>query len=97
MSKRKTTNSNKEIKEIILEPETKKITEEIKRNEKEDQIRKTILEFFVNTKDGNIKTNKDLASFEAYKFILLLQKVATFEQPEENMDSEDRIKDTNYH
>ena len=40
-----------------------------------------------------MKTNEDLANYEAYKFILLLQKVATFEEPVENMDSEDGIKD----
>ena len=56
-------------------------------------MRKKILEFFVNTKDGHIKTNADLANYEAHKFILLLQKVATFEEPEENIDSEDGIKD----
>ena len=40
MSKRKTMNSNKEIKEIVIEPEIKKSKEETNICEKEDQIRK---------------------------------------------------------
>ena len=55
--------------------------------------KKKVLEFFVNTKDGKIKTNEDLGNYETYKFILLLQKNATFEDLEESMDSEDGIKD----
>ena len=93
MSKRKTINWKKEFKENIIEPQIKKSKDEINFDEKEGKIRKKNLEFFVNTKDGNIKTNEDLANCEAHKFILLLQKVATFEELEENMDSEDGIKD----
>ena len=55
MSKRKIMNSHKEIKETVIEPETKKSKEEININVKWDQMRKKILELFVNTKDGNIK------------------------------------------
>ena len=40
-----------------------------------------------------MKTNEDLANYEADKLILLLQKIATFEKLVENMDSEDGIKD----
>ena len=58
MSKRKIMNSHKEIKETVIEPETKKSKEEININEKWDQIRKKILELFVNTKDGNIKNKR---------------------------------------
>ena len=93
MSKRKTMYSNKEFKENITEPQIKKSKEEMIFNEKEDQIRKKNLEFFINTKDDNIKTNEDLANYKANKFIFLLQKVPTFKQPEENIDSKDGIKD----
>ena len=55
--------------------------------------KKKVLEFFVNTKYGKIKTNEDLGNYETYKFILLLQKNATFEDLEESIDSEDGIKD----
>lgn len=58
VSKRKIMNSHKEIKETVIEPETKKSKEEININEKWDQIRKKILELFVNTKDGNIKNKR---------------------------------------
>ena len=58
VSKRKIMNSHKEVKETVIEPETKKSKEEININEKWDQIRKKILELFVNTKDGNIKNKR---------------------------------------
>ena len=49
MSKSKTFNSNKEIKETDIEPEIKRSKEEYNINEKEDEIRKKKLEFFVYT------------------------------------------------
>ena len=62
-------NSNKDNIEISEEPEIKKHkTENL--NEKEDEIRKKLLVHFIN-RNSKIKTNEDLASYEAEKFIYL--------------------------
>ena len=53
-----------------------------------------LLEYFI--KDSNIKTNEDLANYKPEKFIYLFQKAFATkynENNEENLDSEDGIKD----